>query len=79
MFFQSQAFLTEKKPDVVWLFLISKKARISESGFKKAKLAILVAGHFHMRKFIAGHKRFCDVTINYCDVTNTLILIGFTP
>jgi len=21
-----------------------------------------VAGHFHMRKFIAGHKHFCDVT-----------------
>jgi len=20
-----------------------------------------VAGHFHMRKFIAGHKRFCDI------------------
>jgi len=20
-----------------------------------------VTGHFHMRKFIAGHKRFCDV------------------
>jgi len=29
-----------------------------------------VAGHFHMRKFIAGRKRFCDVT-------NPLILISF--
>jgi len=28
-----------------------------------------VAGHFHMRKFIAGHKR--------CDVTNLLILVSF--
>jgi len=36
-----------------------------------------VAGHFHMRTFIAGHKRFCDVTISYCDVTNPLILISF--
>jgi len=41
-----------------------------------------VAGHFHMVKFIAGHKRFCDVknikiTIGYCDVTNPLILISF--
>ena len=35
------------------------------------------AGHFHMRKFIAGHKRFCDITIDYCDVTNPLILISF--
>jgi len=25
-----------------------------------------VAGHFHMRKFIAGHTRFCDVTISCC-------------
>jgi len=48
MFFQSQAFPTEKKPDFVWLFLISKKsqrcskkARISKSAFKKAKLATL--------------------------------------
>jgi len=37
-----------------------------------------VAGHFHIRKFIAGHKGFCDVTISYCDVTNPLILISFT-
>jgi len=29
------------------------------------------AGHFHMKKFIAGHKRFCDVT-------NPWILIRFT-
>jgi len=51
MFFQNQAFQTEKKPEkarFVWLFLISKKsqrssktARISKSGFKKAKLATL--------------------------------------
>jgi len=27
-----------------------------------------VAGHFHMSKFIAGHKRFCDVTLSYCEV-----------
>jgi len=26
-----------------------------------------VAGHFHMRKFIAGHKRFCDITTGTCD------------
>jgi len=45
-FFQVQAFPTEKKPDFVRLFLISKKsqrcskkARISKSGFKKTKLA----------------------------------------
>ena len=36
------------------------------------------AGHFHMKKFIAGHKRFCDVTISYCDVTNPWIFISFT-
>jgi len=49
MFFQSQAFPTEKKSDFVWLFLISiksqrrsKNARISKSGFKKAKLAPLL-------------------------------------
>jgi len=36
-----------------------------------------VAGHFHMSKFIAGHKCFCDVTISYCDVTNPLILTSF--
>jgi len=36
-----------------------------------------VAGHFHVRKFIAGHKRFCDLTIRYCDVTKPLILIRF--
>jgi len=36
------------------------------------------AGHFHMKKFIAGHKRFCDVTISYCNVTNPWILISFT-
>ena len=35
-------------------------------------------GHFHMKKFIAGHKRFCDVTISYCDVTNPWIFISFT-
>ena len=35
------------------------------------------AGHFHMRKFIVGHKRFCDVTITYFGVTNPLILISF--
>jgi len=28
-----------------------------------------------MRKFIAGHKRFCDATVSYCEVTNPLILI----
>jgi len=51
MLFQIQAFPTEKKPDFVWLFLISKKsqrcskkARISKSGFKNAKLATLVTG-----------------------------------
>ena len=33
-----------------------------------------VAGHFHLKKFIAGHKRFCDVKICYFDVTNLLIL-----
>jgi len=27
MFFQIQAFPTEKKPDFVWLLLISKKAK----------------------------------------------------
>jgi len=27
-----------------------------------------VANHFDMRKFIARHKRFCDVTISYCDI-----------
>jgi len=27
MFFQSQAFPTEKKPDFVWLFFISKKSQ----------------------------------------------------
>jgi len=50
MFFQSQAFPTEKKSDFVWLFLISKKsqrcsknARIFKSGFEKAKLATLVS------------------------------------
>jgi len=36
-----------------------------------------VAGHFHRRIFSTGHKRFCDVTISYCDVTNPLILIIF--
>jgi len=36
-----------------------------------------VAGHFHMRKFFAGHKCFCDITISYCDVTNPLVLIRF--
>jgi len=36
-----------------------------------------VAGYFHMRKFIPGNKRFCDVTISYCDVTNPLISISF--
>jgi len=48
MFFQRQAFPTEKKPDFVWHFLISKKsqrcstkARTSKSDFKKANLATL--------------------------------------
>ena len=36
-----------------------------------------VAGHFHMRKLTAGHKRFCDVTLSDCDVTNPLILRSF--
>jgi len=36
LFFQSQAFPTENKPKVL------KKARISKSGFKKAKLATLL-------------------------------------
>ena len=35
-----------------------------------------VSSHFHTRKFIAGYKRFGDVTISYCDVTNPLILIS---
>jgi len=30
-----------------------------------------------MGKFIAGHKRFCDVTVSYCDVTKPLILLSF--
>jgi len=51
MFCQSKTFCfpTEKKPDFVRLFLISKKsqsclkkARISKSGFKKAKLSTLL-------------------------------------
>jgi len=37
-----------------------------------------VAGHFLMRRFIAGHNRFFDVTTSYCDVTSTLIFISFT-
>ena len=36
-----------------------------------------VAGHFHMRKFIVGHKHFCGVRISYCDATNPWILISF--
>jgi len=36
-----------------------------------------IAGHFHIRKFIAGLRRFCDVTISYCDMTNPLIFIPF--
>jgi len=36
-----------------------------------------IVGHFHMMIFIAGHKRFCDVTISYYDVRNPLISIGF--
>jgi len=36
-----------------------------------------VAGHFHMRKFFEGNKRFCDAKISYCDVKNPLILISF--
>jgi len=36
-----------------------------------------VAGHFHMGKFIADHKRFCDVKIRYRDIPNPLILISF--
>jgi len=35
-----------------------------------------IADHFHMRIFIAGHKRFRDVTISYFDVTNPFILIS---
>jgi len=47
------------------------------SPLKQACHLFSIAGHFHMRKFIAGHKHFCDVTISYCDVTNPLILISF--
>jgi len=36
-----------------------------------------VAGHFHMRKFIAGCKGFCDITISHCVVTNPLISVSF--
>jgi len=36
-----------------------------------------VAGQFHMMYFIAGHKRFDDATMSYCDVTNHFILISF--
>jgi len=55
MFSQSQAFPTEKNPEKARFCLAffiskksqrcSKKARISKSGFKKAKLATLLAGH----------------------------------
>jgi len=55
MFFQSQAFPTEKKQDLVWLFFdfqkkrkVLKKARISKSGFKKVKLATLVDRFFQV-------------------------------
>jgi len=52
MFFQSRAFMAKKWPDFVWIFLISKNsqkcskkpARITKSGFKKAKLATLDQG-----------------------------------
>jgi len=47
------------------------------SDVKTSEVATLVAGHFHLRKFIAGHKRFYDVTISYCDKINPLILIRF--
>jgi len=51
MFFQIQAFPTEKSQEATdfgWLFYFqksqrcSKKARIPKSGFKKAKLATLI-------------------------------------
>jgi len=51
MFFQSQAYPTESTPEKSQIFLaflfpkkpkVSKKARISKSGFKKAKLAKLL-------------------------------------
>jgi len=51
MFCQSQAYPTENKPEKArffWVFLfrkkpkVLKKARITKSGFKKAKLATLL-------------------------------------
>jgi len=53
--------------------------RVHQIAWAKAGLPNLfsVKGHFHMKKFIAGHKRVCDVTISYCDVTDPLILISF--
>jgi len=41
---------------------LQKITRSSENSLGVAPVLFNVAGHFHMRKFIAGHKRFCDVT-----------------
>jgi len=38
---------------------------------------LFCCGSLSHEEFFAGHKRFCDVTISYCDVTNLLILIRF--
>jgi len=74
MFFQSQAFPTENKPEKARFclaFLISKKsqrcskkARISKSGFKKARLAtLLCSAHLRWACYVHLVQSNCFVII----------------